>query len=536
MISGDTVLLSPPNPSVSSGEALFHLAEVRAPRLGSARASTVDEPGAWASRDWLRNLLIGKLVRFSIVRQSPERYYGLLELQQDDSASVNVQSVRLGHCTVKNPSSIASISSAAASEDTAVVNSEFAQALLAAEQAAKAECLNVHSQAPVVRRLLTANEEFTVGELVREGQGRDNGRVNLVIEHCFDGGRFRCEEVGSWKSFVLQLAGIASPRVNDHPLGPAAKFFVDLRVQHRSLEVTLLGQDKNGSVAVGNIHHPKGNIALELLKSGLAMISEWSARFLEPLHLAEYRRAEAKAKDARLGIWKDYQKPKISGIAQASGTVIEVVTGDTFTVLPSGTAYASESSLLKLSLASIRSPRLGNRQKPDDPYSHECKERLRQLLVGKQVTVVVDYERDIPAGENTIKRKFATVSVGKKADVGEVLLSEGLATLQFHRDGEVRSSRYDELSAAEAAARAAKKNIHSSKDAPLRKVNDCCDPKKAKGYVGFLQRSGALKATVEYVFSGSRYKLWIPKENCSIMFALSEVRCPQVSRAEGAIH
>ena len=60
-------------------------------------------------------------------------------------------------------------------------------------------------------------------------------------------------------------------------------------------------------------------------------------------------------------------------------------------------------------------------------------------------------------------------------------------------------------------------------------MNDCTDPKKAKGYVGFLERSGTLKATVEYVFSGSRYKLWIPKENCSIMMALSEVRCPQPS-------
>ena len=29
--------------------------------------------------------------------------------------------------------------------------------------------------------------------------------------------------------------------------------------------------------------------------------------------------------------------------------------------------------------------------------------------------------------------------------------------------------------------------------------------------------------------SSRRYKLWIPKENCSIMMALGEVRCPQPS-------
>ena len=162
--------------------------------------------------------------------------------------------------------------------------------------------------------------------------------------------------------------------------------------------------------------------------------------------------------------------------------------------------------------------------------------------------------------------------VGKKGDVGEALLSEGLSNVQRHRDGDERSSNYDKVRACETfifrtsarnvppanfapvsnvmnsprfatrfarrssqlcseenAARAAKKNLHSTGAAPLRKVNDLMDPKKAKAYAGFLQRSGTLKATVEYVFAGSRYKLWVPKENCTIMFALNECRCPQPS-------
>jgi len=251
-----------------------------------------------------------------------------------------------------------------------------------------------------------------------------------------------------------------------------------------------------------------------------------SARFLEVVEVSELRRTEAAAKAARLGVWRGYVKPVIDGVSEANGTVVEVVTGDTVTILMGGETYTGDDKLLKVSLASVRSPRVGGRggDKADEPYAWECKDRLRQLLVGKQVKVKVDYAREIPMGETTMKRKFATISVGKRVDVGETLILEGLASLQFHRDGEVRSSRYDELSAAEAEARKAKKNMHSRKDAGVRKVNDCTDPKKAKNYVGFLQRSGLLKATVEYVFSGSRYKLWIPKENCSIMMALSEVR------------
>jgi len=50
-----------------------------------------------------------------------------------------------------------------------------------------------------------------------------------------------------------------------------------------------------------------------------------------------------------------------------------------------------------------------------------------------------------------------------------------------------------------------------------------------------LQRAGQTKAIVDYVFNGSRYKLFVPSENCYIMFALGNVRCPQPSPNPGAI-
>ncbi len=69
----------------------------------------------------------------------------------------------------------------------------------------------------------------------------------------------------------------------------------------------------------------------------------------------------------------------------------------------------------------------------------------------------------------------------------------------------------------------------------MKIVNDLSDPKKAKTYAGALQRAGRTKAIVDYVFSGSRYKLFVPTENCYIMFALSNVRSPQPSPNPGAV-
>lgn len=50
--------------------------------------------------------------------------------------------------------------------------------------------------------------------------------------------------------------------------------------------------------------------------------------------------------------------------------------------------------------------------------------------------------------------------------------------------------------------------------------------KKAKDFLPFLHRSRRIPAVVEYVLSGHRFKLLIPKETCSIAFAFSGVRCP----------
>ncbi|XP_058075711.1 ribonuclease TUDOR 1-like [Magnolia sinica] len=50
--------------------------------------------------------------------------------------------------------------------------------------------------------------------------------------------------------------------------------------------------------------------------------------------------------------------------------------------------------------------------------------------------------------------------------------------------------------------------------------------KKAKDFLPFLQQSERLPVVVDYVLSGHRFKLLIPKETCSIPFSFSSVRCP----------
>ena len=114
------------------------------------------------------------------------------------------------------------------------------------------------------------------------------------------------------------------------------------------------------------------------------------------------------------------------------------------------------------------------------------------------------------------------------ANIAELIIARGFGTVVRHRDFEERSNHYEALLAAEARAVAGKKGIQSAKDSPVMHVTDLtvASAKKAKDFLPSLHRSRRISAVVEYVLSGHRFKLYIPKETCSIAFAFSGVRCP----------
>ena len=469
---------------------------------------------------------------------------------KSNSWNLSVESVRRGFCTPK----VLGGDSAESPEDENGVE-DYEQALQAAYKEAVAGRAGVHAAQPLVRKILNAGDDFSAMTLYEKSKRLcTNSSVTCVIEYVFDGSRFRCivtdpelESAGLlYASFTLILAGVACPRVGNprlnpptpsEPYGLEARDFVELRLLQRELKITLNGTDKSGVCLVGTVHHPRGNIGAEILKNGLGRISDWTIRMMSPGDVPPLRIAENAAKRSNVGVFENYTPPTVTGASEFIGTVVEVISGDTLMILPNGEVYDNDSKLKKVSLASVRAPRAGNERtgKEDEPFATECKDRLRVITIGKTAKVNIHYEKEIPIGPNkTEKRQFGTISVGKKDDIGEVLITEGLATTQRHRDDDEKSSRYDDLVAAESVAKAANKGVHSSNDYKKKTVNDLSDPKKAKTYASSLQRAGLTKAVVDYCFNGSRFKLFVPSENCYIMFALSNIRCPQPSPNQGA--
>merc|ERR1712112_210968 len=112
------------------------------------------------------------------------------------------------------------------------------------------------------------------------------------------------------------------------------------------------------------------------------------------------------------------------------------------------------------------------------------------------------------------------------------LVSKGFATVVKYRlDDDQRSSKYDDLLMAEQKATKDTKGLHDKKNVPTHRVSDISgNAVKCKQFLPFLQRAGRMSGLVEFVASGSRFRVYIPRETCIITFLLGGIDCVKGSR------
>merc|ERR1711971_20713 len=245
--------------------------------------------------------------------------------------------------------------------------------------------------------------------------------------------------------------------------------------------------------------------------------------------------------EKRVRIWREY-KPTENTLSdkerEFTGKVVEVVNGDALMVKAGG-------KVRKLHLASIRPPRPedtdGSAKRGPDfrplydvPFMFEAREFLRKKLIGHQVQVTVDYvqaARTEP-GQGSFPEKYCcTVMIGG-VNVAEALISKGLATVVRYAAGnDERSGKYDELLQAEEKAKKTGKGLHDKKNTPTHRVSDMTGKlEKCKQFLPFLKRAGRMQGLVEYVASGSRFRVYIPRETCIITFLLGGIDCAKSGR------
>ncbi|NXD45976.1 SND1 protein, partial [Copsychus sechellarum] len=490
------------------------------------------QPWGFPAREFLRKKLIGKEVCFTVEYKTPQgREYGMVYLGKDTSGENIAES-------------LVAEGLASRREGIRANNPEQSRLAELEEQArsAKKGLWSEGTGSHTVRDLKYSleNPRHFVDSLHQKP-------VNAIIEHVRDGSVVRALLLPDYYLVTVMLSGIKCPTFKreadaevPEPFAAEAKFFTESRLLQRDVQIVL--ESCHNQNILGTILHPNGNITELLLKEGFARCVDWSIA-VYTRGADKLRAAERFAKERKLRIWRDYVAPTANldqKDKQFVAKVMQVLNADAIVVKLNSGDYKT------IHLSSIRPPRLegdsaqdkNRKLRPlyDIPYMFEAREFLRKKLIGKKVNVSVDYIRPASSATETVpafsERTCATVSIGG-INIAEALVSKGLATvLRYRQDDDQRSAHYDELLAAEARAIKNGKGLHSKKEVPIHRVADISgDTQKAKQFLPFLQRAGRSEAVVEYVFSGSRLKLFLPKETCLITFLLAGEPGPAPRRA-----
>ncbi|KAJ4375867.1 hypothetical protein N0V83_001145 [Neocucurbitaria cava] len=517
VLSGDTIILH--NISNPKQERTLSLAFVTAPRLRREG----DEPFAFESRDYLRRLLVGKVVRFQVLYKIPtgaNREYGLIVLP--NKTILPEQAVAEGWLKLRDDAGRKEDSEEAA---------QLLERLQVVEARARADSKGLWAESG--GRIQSSSELSDAHKFVEEHKGKD---IEAIVEKVLSGDRlivrFLLSPTEHVQTMVL-LAGIRAPatkRTNPsdgkeqpaEPYGDEAQQFVETRLLQRGASVNVLGTTPNGQI-VADVKHPtQGSITPFLLKAGLAKCTDHHTTLLGQ-QMGVLRQAEKAARDGRQGLYAGHVAPKAKAAGELEAVVSRVQSADTLFLRNKAGVEK------RINLSSVRQP------KPTDPkqspWVPEAKEFLRKKLIGKHVKFHVDGKR--PATEGYDEREMATVTSQGK-NVGLLLVENGMASVIRHRQDDTdRSPIYDDLLLAEQSAQEEKKGLWSEKAPAVKQYVDYSESlEKAKRQLSLLSRQRKVPAIVDFVKSGSRFTVLVPRENAKLTFVLSGIRAPRSARNE----
>ena len=351
-----------------------------------------------------------------------------------------------------------------------------------------------------------------------------------IVERVISGDRMILRLLVSPSKHVQTLAliaGIRAPLTKRtdspaEPFGTEAQHFIDERLMQRNVKVKIIGVSPQ-RILICDIRHPlKGSIAAVVLEAGLARCTDHHSTLLGG-DMSTLRQAEKKARQSKLGLWQGHVESSAASGTDTEAVISRVQTADTIY------ARSKSGDEKRMSLSSIRQP------KPTDPkqapFQAEAKEFLRRRLIGKHVRIRVDGKK--AASEGFEEREVVTLTFNDK-NIALVLVEAGYASVIRHRKNDSdRSPSYDDLLAAEVTAQSEQKGMWSPKPPTTKTYVDYSESlQKAKIQASVLQRQKKIPAVVDFVKSGSRFTVLLPRENAKLTLVLSGIRAPRSARNE----
>jgi staphylococcal nuclease domain-containing protein 1 len=491
VLSGDSLIVKfDPNQGCSPVR-IISLEHLIAPKLGSPDGTIPDEPYGFDSWNFIRNLCIGARVGVlapskpsDMTRSHPAYgrlplFFSFVTILQFPERAVGLTCVRAGWIRIRAPR----------------IMDLYVQSLFAGEAEARAGRLGIWVGQGTVRRLPVL---FNPRDLL------SIGIFDGIVDSVVNGTTISLFLIPNHEHIIFRVAACRSPSAKKDQVaefGLEAKEFTINNLLNRSIRVRLCSCNES-DLFIGPIIDQSDGCIRELLARGLAQYNVHTAD-LTP-SAAEYERCEASAKANRLRIWS--AEPVCDQPLMAfDGTVHQVIGSQTLRVDVHG-----DSRIIELSCVRTADFVPGG---GSDPFGFETRERLRRLLIGQVVSVVVDGLSE--------KRYYATVSLADIC-VNVLLCREGLARVIDPVIGKT-SDRIGEMRDGEQQAQAERVGMFSAVPGSAPLVNDLSItiyPDKAMRQLERL-RGEAMVGVIEQILGGNRFVVLVPTKLLMLRLAVN---------------
>ena len=545
VLSGDTIIISGAlSKDYSLPEEInLTLTGVFAPKIGNA-SKLEEEPYSFESREFLRKLLIGKVVHYKIDYTHNERKFGHIKFE---NKLINAEILKNGY---------AKIGYLPKSQEN-LYKSDLWTSLKAAEKEAMDNKRGIYEvkeekdeKDKYIRKLGNLSDMEEAKKKIQEHiESGDN--IDAIVEYVFNTSMISIyiPSLSCFAKINLRFVQIPSP-TKDPELFKIGKAKSERLCLSKDIKLKIFDIDSTGNLTGDiflQIDKTEQNLALYLLKNGFCKSFTGGNKNPKVFNLLDInlaRAAENEAKAKRAGLWKNENIPDIKRIKKenqddlSQAKCIMVNSGDSLTVLN------NKKEEVRIFLSNLKAPamaRFGSDEQ-NKPWAFQSKEFIRKKLVGKTLICELDYihtinlenlsKKDLEKNKDTKRvMKFYTVYYPdeKKQNIciNVELIQNGLANLTNYKIEEGNPSKeFDSMLKAEQEAKNNKVGLHSNKVPALCTYSDLIvsGKIKKKEFVNFLTGLTNMNCVVDFCFSATKLKLRIDEKQVMIPFNLLGVK------------
>jgi staphylococcal nuclease domain-containing protein 1 len=549
VFSGDYVVISGKIKKGSDElpeEKNLYLSLIQAPRVANSNSSE-EESFGWDSREFLRQLILGKVVKYTIDYKNNDKTSGQIFI---DGKNINLEMVKNGYAKL----------GFIGKHNESMAKGEYHSNLQNAENEARKLNLGLWTTDDEIlqnhrRTVTTSNNLEFDGDMFFENNR--NKEIEGIVDYVINATCLVVYLKESKTYIKISLRFLAIPSSKEESIYKSGKAYVERNYLHRDVKITLHSYDNKGFTA--DLYDKKGSMAIYVLKNGYTKLYLGTSSFKTD-ELNSLKDAQSQARREKLRVWKnekddiiaqDEQREKEKTKERSAnktelsfqGTFYQVHSGDSLSVRNKKTG-----EIVRIFLSHLKAPTLAkpNSDESDQPWAWQAREFIRKVLVGKTIDCEFDYSRIMP--KDGKKMNFYSIwrSAGKDSDANLTfdrnlnveILEHGYASFINPRGDDEISKHLDLYSAAEKSSKEKKTGINSTKAPALSNFSDLisANKDKKKNYTKFLVGKKSISCVVEYCFSSTKFKLRIDENNCMIPFSLLGVKSVNKDKNNTELH